>query len=340
MKLRAMSLVLAAAAVFPAVASVDNLSLLGTPYGWQSRTDFQWNLQGLNDGSASFDGHYHGYATADGPVDGNYYILWEETKTVQTVRWFTSQQATTRGLTAFTLWSLNDGADPALEASWTKLGDYDVPDKQFLSVSLPAAVRTRAIKLSYTNQTNPLTGEFEMYDQLLTPLAVTVSRDHASPSAYGDIGNAVDGNMFSTYGSTGGLGGNGFVELELDGEQAVGGLHIYFRVQSGYYAAPSAFTIRAWDADANDGDGGWSDTLLADVTGWASNASMFSLDFPAGFSTQKIRLDITGPREATNLPGGSFGLHEIYLYAPVTVPEPVTMSLLALGGLALLRRRS
>ena len=335
MKRRTMVLMLAAVAALPVWADVANLSMLGKAYGWQS-SDAQSSPGGINDGSALWGGGYYGSTAA--LADGYYYILWEEAQTVEAVRWFGSTADSNRGLTTFTLWMLNDGADPTADSSWTKLGVYDVPNKQqYLTAPLPAAVSTRAIKLSYTDQVKPLTGEFEIYSRIMEPLPVTVSAATKNYPSYGEPENALTENIFSTYGSENLSGGTGFMELDLGGEQAVGDLQIYFRVQSGYYAAPQAFTLRAWDADANDGDGDW--VLLANENNWNANTVLYDLTLPEGFTTEKIRLDVT-PNATTNFPGGSFGLAGFYLYAPVVpVPEPVTMSLLALGGLALWRRR-
>jgi len=330
MKWQAMVLMLVAAVAMPAMASVANLSIDGKAYGWQSASP-QGSPDGIRDGSSAWSGGFYGSTYAEGLVDGYYYILWEDIQTVRSIRWVGSSADSSRLVTAFTLWSLNDDADPENPASWTKIGDYNVPEaqKHTYLIVLPADIQTQAIKLSYTDQNRPITGEFELYNQDMTPLAVTVT---ASPSLHGGVNDAIDGNMLTSYGSAGLNGGPGFMELDLGSEQEVGGLRICFRRQGDFYAVPEAFTIQAWDADAND----WSSDLLADVTGWDANTEVFWLDLPEGFTTQKIRLNVTEPRTRPNVSGGAFGIHEFALYAPV--PEPATMTLLALGGLALLRR--
>ena len=338
MKRRAIALTVAAVLAFPVVADVTNLSLSGTAYGWHSSGE-QSGPGGVNDGSSSWNGNYYGSTTASG-VDGHYYILWQDVQTVKSIRWSTWMEAQNRGLSSFTLWALKDGANPDDENAWTKLvdyGDFDDPANlmTYCTVALPQAVSTKAIKLSYTNQTAPLTGEFEIFSRDITPLPIASYT--ASQALHGVIDAAFDGNVFTSYGSGGLNNGPGFMEVDLGDEQAVGGLHIYFRVQGDFYAAPSAFTLTAWDSDANDGEGGWCSDPFERVTDWGAMDEMFSLNLPEGFSTQKIRLDVT-PREKPNVTGGSFGIMEWFLYAPV-VPEPATMTLLTLGSLSLLRRR-
>jgi len=338
MKRHAMILMLAAALAMPALADITNLSRLGTAYGWQSGT-VQSGPGNINDGTGSgYTGHGTYYGSTTAPSDGWYYILWDDVQTVQSMRWWTSLAAPGRGLSSFTLWMLNDGADPTLDTSWTKLGDYDVPNQQYQLVILPAAVSTQAIKLSYTDQSvggqGPLTGEFEIFGRDMTPLTATIL--DASPQMNGPATNAVDNHMMTRYGSANLNGGQGFMELSLGSEPvAVGAMQIYFSVQANWYAPPEAFTVSWWDADANDGDGGW--VPLYSETGWKITDFIFSRDLASPVVTDKIRLDVITPRAMPSLSGGSFGVAEFYLFAPI--PEPATMTLLALGGLALLRRR-
>jgi len=335
MKLHAMVLVLAAAVALPGLASVTNLSLSGTAYGWQA-AGTQGVPGNVNTGSyLTESGTWYG-SVEEGLVDGYFYILWDDSRTVQSARWMSTFADTQRGLSSFTLWSLNDGADPEVPASWTKLGDYgdfDNPSsiKLYYEVVLPQAITTKAIKLSYTDQYRPLTGEFEIYSRDMTRLATTIS--DASPSRGDSLTDkALDGTVFTRYGSEGLGNGPGFMDFDLGGEQAVGALQIYFSIQGGYYAAPESFVIQAW----NDDDGEWTDVRT--VTDWPAMGLIYSLDLDTAVVTEKIRLNVTGPRASSNYADGSFGVSEFYLYAPV-VPEPVTLSLLTIGGLALLRRR-
>jgi hypothetical protein len=331
---------LALAVALPGLAGgVDDLGRLGTAYGWQSGGNTQGDVSYINNGMISeFVGHSHYGATVDG-VDGWFYIDWDNTaQSVQSIRWFTSYHS--RGLSEFTLYYLKDSAtDRNDPASWEPIGVYPNTDSsgdylRMQLIVLDSAVTTRAIKLSYENQNSPLTGAFELYGRDMTPLAVTHTAN-TTPVQHNLITDAYDNDMTTRYGS-GDLGGKiGMYELALvDGRQAVDGLQIYFSIQDGFYEAPEAFTLKAWDVTAGE-NGDWR--VLATVTGWQAMDMVYSLNLDEAVLTDTIRLEVTTPRSPSNVPGGAFGISEFYIYA--AIPEPATMSLLALGGLALLRRR-
>ena len=336
MKIQTIVLVLAAVVAFPALADLTNLSLSGTFEGWQSVGE-QGNPVGLKDGAMSFTGGFYGSTTATG-VDGYFYVHWETSQSVRSVRWF-GGMSYTRTLTAFDLWSLNDGFEASSTSpdAWKFLGTYSPAsnDLYYRQVVLTEAVDTKAIKLSYTKQNQPLSVEFETYSRDMTPLNAgwNITVLSASPALNGGAGGAFDGLMGSSYGSANLVDQTGFLELGLGGERTFGAVQIYFREQGSHYSAPEEFKLWAWDDDDKD-----YTVLLADVKGWGASATVFSLDLPTDVTTTKVYLEVTKARVVGNYSGGSFGVHEIFFYESI-VPEPATMTLLALGGLSLLRRR-
>jgi hypothetical protein len=339
-------MVLAAAVVtVPAIADVTDLSRIPGATAKAELTSsgtVRGTVDNIRDGTF---GSTSTFLDSNGPSDsGWFYVLWQDVQTVQTVRWFTSGQASTRGLTAFTLWSLQAGANPDLDTSWNPIGTYSVAngdfDGKFAEITLTGAVKTQAVKLSYADQSSPLTGGFELYDQVLTRLAATVVDSSGTAPSVGAVTATGDGDMFTSWASVSMPDPHGFMEFALvDGKQEVGGLQIYFRKQGATYVAPSAFTLTAWDDDADDGAGGWAAAPFASVTDWAETAETFTLNLPAGVCTSKIRLDVTARASTWPSAGGyGFGIAEMIFYAPA-IPEPATMTLLTLGGLAMLRRR-
>ena len=88
-----------------------------------------------------------------------------------------------------------------------------------------------------------------------------------------------------------------------------------------------------WDYKANKGKGDWATVYYT-----AEFRQTSLIEFNSVITSDKVKLSWDGRADANGGGGREFSEFQLFGYATV-VPEPATMGLLALGGLALLRRR-
>ena len=100
--------------------------------------------------------------------------------------------------------------------------------------------------------------------------------------------------------------------------------------------------ILAANAGSNP-SGGWvtpTASPLRNADGGIHSVTIGSIDDDAYWMWYESGMDTTSPNSPFTVPYVGFNHDEFLIFrVPVTAPEPATMSLLALGGLAMLRRR-
>jgi hypothetical protein len=148
-----------------------------------------------------------------------------------------------------------------------------------------------------------------------------------------NIGNASD-FAFDTIGTG---SGEQYVGVNFGEEKRIQGLLISTSAFGDQYAWKN-FDVQAWVYVDDLGDYGW---VTLGQASQASNTDLYWVDFgEGGVETSKIQLyGCVGDEDNGNHPDGK-RISAIMAFEVVPpIPEPATMVLLALGGLAILRRR-
>ena len=123
---------------------------------------------------------------------------------------------------------------------------------------------------------------------------------------------------------------NGFFQLDWTEDVTFDTITIY---NTQYYnAAWPRYNLWDFDIRIDDGQGGW--TVLESVRG--GSAAIYTYVSPTPLTTSKLYFDVITPNDYAD---GMIRVIELQVMSAEAVPEPMTISLLAAGSLALLRRR-
>ncbi len=181
--------------------------------------------------------------------------------------------------------------------------------------------------------------------QLLpNPAIVAASTAFGAADAFGGtffVHNVLDGNPLTDYASNG-QGTNTFIDFDFGGSTLITQVNYTDRMTSGVPQGTGpggpADNVTSFDLifsdDAIFGNG--DDRLVSVLSPGFANTDIIAINGGRGFSARFVRWDVTG----ISGPANNNGAGEIQFFSTLfSIPEPGTLSLLGMAGLALLRRR-
>ncbi len=121
--------------------------------------------------------------------------------------------------------------------------------------------------------------------------------------------------------------GNGYFQLDWATDVTFDTIKLYNLEYGGF---GHEYNLWAFDVLIDDGQGGW--TIIDSVSGGTD--AIYTYVSPTPITTSALKFDVI---TANNADGYARVIELEVISAPV--PEPMTLSLLALGGLGVLRRR-
>ena len=235
------------------------------------------------------------------------------------------------------------------------LPDYKAPASGGVQTDVFSAVSAKYLRLEYVGTVTPyiLVGEIKAYasdpsslgragynilsDPAIGGVQIPNNSLYRSSGWHDDPNQAVDLSDTSYLRSNGTAGEQFFVKPLGESCRLIGAAY-------GFYASDSTqqwgngMTIKVTNDFTISEDTEWI-TVYTTAAALTDSGTMLFVDkdgkvFEEGIDVRFIRVSTEG-----STAGGALCELEFFIYAP-PVPEPATMTLLALGGLALLRRRA
>jgi len=291
----------------------------GTGFGW-----FDLGTSDLSGGSTP-------YLAAGGDFM-TYIETWEQPQTLGTIM---VASAVTERSTAGSIYA-KTSADGEYE--WVCDFDEALGKLGFYDVNLTGVY---GVKVEVNQEGIKSNGETDGYYQIgsigfYADRFVDVASGKATISNLASPGNMTDYDLGNatryTSNSIGADGDDQWVGVNLGEAALVQGLLIETSVFGDSWAWKN-FDVQVYVDVTGDGDCDW---VTLGRAAQASNTDLYWVDFGDGVFTSAVRLFGSLDGDSPNHPDGKL-ISAIMVFT--AVPEPATMSLLALGGLALLRRR-